>query len=196
MPPFGAGAGVALPPIRELFPEYLLHHNPAFAPALPVPIQAGSLQVEPSSFFPERPRSVLMEPAPPLPMSPRATTDTPSPVHIDSDAPRKHACNHCGKRFNRPSSLQIHMNSHTGATPYSCPYPRCGRTFNVNSNMRRHYRGHTYTESLAFTVVARAVLPLRVGDPDDTLTADPRYELRPRPRAPRMPVPVPPPPYS
>lgn len=56
---------------------------------------------------------------------------------------KKHQCPHCGKRFNRPSSMKIHVNTHTGAKPYQCPYPGCGREFNVNSNMRRHWRNHT-----------------------------------------------------
>ncbi|KAK0447027.1 uncharacterized protein EV420DRAFT_1243439, partial [Desarmillaria tabescens] len=56
---------------------------------------------------------------------------------------RKHVCTVCNRRFNRPSSLRIHANTHTGATPFQCPFPGCGRQFNVNSNMRRHYRNHT-----------------------------------------------------
>ncbi|THV03773.1 hypothetical protein K435DRAFT_605977, partial [Dendrothele bispora CBS 962.96] len=55
---------------------------------------------------------------------------------------RKRVCTFCKKRFNRPSSLRIHMHTHTGDTPFRCPYPGCGREFNVNSNMRRHYRNH------------------------------------------------------
>ncbi|KAF8638770.1 hypothetical protein AX17_001966 [Amanita inopinata Kibby_2008] len=58
-------------------------------------------------------------------------------------AGKKHICPTCSKRFNRPSSLRIHVNTHTGATPFRCPWPNCGREFNVNSNMRRHYRNHT-----------------------------------------------------
>ncbi|KAJ7747434.1 hypothetical protein DFH07DRAFT_747799 [Mycena maculata] len=55
---------------------------------------------------------------------------------------KKHVCLTCSKRFNRPSSLRIHVNTHTGATPFRCPHPNCGRAFNVNSNMRRHFRNH------------------------------------------------------
>lgn len=56
---------------------------------------------------------------------------------------KKHVCPTCSKRFNRPSSLRIHVNTHTGETPFRCPWPNCAREFNVNSNMRRHYRNHT-----------------------------------------------------
>ncbi|KAI4519284.1 regulator of mushroom formation [Schizophyllum commune Loenen D] len=59
------------------------------------------------------------------------------------DSTKKHVCTTCNKRFNRPSSLRIHLNTHTGATPFRCPWPHCGREFNVNSNMRRHLRNHT-----------------------------------------------------
>ncbi|KAJ6589215.1 hypothetical protein B0H19DRAFT_924230, partial [Mycena capillaripes] len=63
---------------------------------------------------------------------------------IDKDTGKKnHICSTCGKRFNRPSSLRIHSNTHTGAQPFRCSFPSCGRTFNVNSNMRRHFRSHT-----------------------------------------------------
>ncbi|KAJ7124286.1 hypothetical protein C8R44DRAFT_580399, partial [Mycena epipterygia] len=55
---------------------------------------------------------------------------------------KKHICPTCHKRFSRPSSLRIHANTHTGATPFHCPHPGCGRAFNVNSNMRRHARNH------------------------------------------------------
>ncbi|KAJ3753670.1 hypothetical protein EV361DRAFT_807986, partial [Lentinula raphanica] len=55
---------------------------------------------------------------------------------------KKHVCPECFKRFSRPSSLRIHGNTHSGVTPFSCPFPGCGRKFNVSSNMRRHYRKH------------------------------------------------------
>ncbi|ETW77047.1 hypothetical protein HETIRDRAFT_18791, partial [Heterobasidion irregulare TC 32-1] len=59
------------------------------------------------------------------------------------DGGKRHTCPHCSKRFNRPSSLGIHVNTHTGAKPFVCPHPGCGRAFNVNSNMRRHHRNHS-----------------------------------------------------
>ncbi|KAG2015778.1 zinc finger protein 169 [Coprinopsis cinerea AmutBmut pab1-1] len=55
----------------------------------------------------------------------------------------KYECHYCGKGFNRPSSLKIHLNSHTGEKPFACPVEGCGRSFSVLSNMRRHARVHT-----------------------------------------------------
>ncbi|BGP16522.1 hypothetical protein JCM10213_001139 [Rhodosporidiobolus nylandii] len=52
----------------------------------------------------------------------------------------KYACPHCSKRFARPSSLRIHMHSHTGEKPFSCHL--CDRAFSVQSNLRRHLKIH------------------------------------------------------
>ncbi|ORZ01340.1 hypothetical protein BCR43DRAFT_433397, partial [Syncephalastrum racemosum] len=54
----------------------------------------------------------------------------------------RYACHQCTKTFSRPSSLRIHMYTHTGEKPYKCPYPSCDRRFSVQSNMRRHARVH------------------------------------------------------
>ncbi|ETW80828.1 hypothetical protein HETIRDRAFT_18758, partial [Heterobasidion irregulare TC 32-1] len=55
----------------------------------------------------------------------------------------KYECSYCGKGFTRPSSLKIHLHSHTGERPYVCTFEGCDRTFSVQSNMRRHARTHT-----------------------------------------------------
>ncbi|KAJ7594565.1 hypothetical protein C8J56DRAFT_776159 [Mycena floridula] len=52
----------------------------------------------------------------------------------------RHECTYCGKRFSRPSGLKIHLTTHTGDKPYTCPEEGCGRAFSVRSNMRRHVR--------------------------------------------------------
>ncbi|KLO14600.1 hypothetical protein SCHPADRAFT_812259, partial [Schizopora paradoxa] len=54
----------------------------------------------------------------------------------------RYECTYCQKRFNRPSSLRIHINSHTGNKPFECTFTGCGRRFSVQSNMRRHARVH------------------------------------------------------
>ncbi|KAI0820686.1 hypothetical protein BC628DRAFT_831637 [Trametes gibbosa] len=101
----------------------------------------------------------------PLPYPPHVPARSPSTLQImhepnlptyvipagecSPDDDRRHGCGICHRRFNRPSSLRIHMNSHTGEQPFECPFPGCSRRFSVNSNMRRHYRnhreGHTFT---------------------------------------------------
>ncbi|KAJ7500045.1 hypothetical protein FB451DRAFT_1016154 [Mycena latifolia] len=87
---------------------------------------------------------------------------------------RRHVCHACGKRFNRPSSLRIHRNTHTGETPFQCPHPGCGRTFNVNSNMRRHFRNHSapgeeHSSSPSLKDVARREVP---GYPSESLNSN------------------------
>ncbi|KAJ3748982.1 hypothetical protein DFH05DRAFT_1591510 [Lentinula detonsa] len=64
------------------------------------------------------------------------------PSSSGATPPAKYECSYCGKGFNRPSSLKIHLNSHTGEKPFICPVEGCGRSFSVLSNMRRHARVH------------------------------------------------------
>ncbi|KAG0670518.1 hypothetical protein C6P45_002260 [Maudiozyma exigua] len=53
-----------------------------------------------------------------------------------------HECNLCGKRFQRPSTLETHMNVHSGEKPFSCPFLDCKKLFNARSNMLRHLKMH------------------------------------------------------
>ncbi|GHJ89071.1 hypothetical protein NliqN6_5473 [Naganishia liquefaciens] len=54
----------------------------------------------------------------------------------------RYTCEHCGKSFSRPSSLKIHIYSHTGEKPYKCTWPDCTRSFSVQSNLKRHAKVH------------------------------------------------------
>ncbi|PBK79161.1 hypothetical protein ARMGADRAFT_892512, partial [Armillaria gallica] len=55
---------------------------------------------------------------------------------------KKYICVICHKRFLRPSSLNNHINTHTGARLHQCPLLGCGKELNVKSNMLQHYRSH------------------------------------------------------
>ncbi|EIN11840.1 hypothetical protein PUNSTDRAFT_119067 [Punctularia strigosozonata HHB-11173 SS5] len=72
-----------------------------------------------------------------------STSEIPAPVPGPSTRGARYDCSYCGKTFNRPSSLKIHINSHTKEKPFQCPVEGCGRAFSVLSNMRRHARVHS-----------------------------------------------------
>ncbi|KAK0468846.1 hypothetical protein IW261DRAFT_1012034 [Armillaria novae-zelandiae] len=145
----------SLPSIHEMFPEHMLRSQPDWrrdpptvihSPPPPPPPRRDTrcslnvLRSDPSSA------SLASSTSLPYPPPPRYKTSSLSSEEDDetlAKEDKKHICTVCHKRFNRPSSLRIHVNTHTGATPFQCPFPGCGRGFNVNSNMRRHYRNHT-----------------------------------------------------
>ncbi|KAK0468841.1 hypothetical protein IW261DRAFT_1517107 [Armillaria novae-zelandiae] len=164
---------VSLPSIHEMFPEHLLRlpphmrHPPPtliISQARPPPsieepqFSFNVLRSEPASVSLEHVASSVY---PPYQLQPPRRQDYKSLSSSEDDDERgdgKHICQTCHKSFNRPSSLRIHVNTHTGATPFRCPFPGCGREFNVNSNMRRHYRNHTNNNTASFAT-ARSLSP-------------------------------------
>ncbi|KAJ6586452.1 hypothetical protein DFH09DRAFT_1143407 [Mycena vulgaris] len=70
----------------------------------------------------------------------------PSGIDLESQTEGKsrrfHLCSVCGKDFDRPSTLQTHLNIHTKEHWYACGLGECGKMFNTNSNAKRHQRTH------------------------------------------------------
>ena len=54
---------------------------------------------------------------------------------------RRHPCPRCGKRFNRPSSLKIHLNTHTGAKRELRPF-FCLLIYTTGSSRKSDLRRH------------------------------------------------------
>ncbi|KAH9928924.1 uncharacterized protein B0H18DRAFT_999406 [Fomitopsis serialis] len=145
MPRSASSECVSLPSIHELLPEHFcrpldarsLDEPRLFTKTPPVTLGRMTLPSRHLSYHANRPSQ-----PPSRDTSPRAHA-TLSPVHNadhNREDDKRHVCPFCPRRFNRPSSLAIHLNTHTGAKPFPCP--ACGRPFSVNSNMRRHYRNH------------------------------------------------------
>lgn len=76
-------------------------------------------------------------------LAPPGTLQIPMPSSSQriTKEPRNR-CPVCHKVFRRPSSLQIHLVTHTGERMYVCPWEGCNRSFSVKSNMKRHYKLH------------------------------------------------------
>nr|GAT42610.1 predicted protein [Mycena chlorophos] len=137
------GANVVLPSIHDVFPPHLL----------PPPMQHAHTTPNLSAYQGVGPPLHHLSPPPFL--GPRPVRVPPSLSEDEGDeeasdgsldpedseagrsrrrrsptnpAQRKHVCNICNRRFNRPSSLKIHQNTHSGAMRASpCPlFPSYG----------------------------------------------------------------------
>lgn len=69
------------------------------------------------------------------------TEESPSTSNNEGGGKRKHACQYCGKEFQRPYEKVKHERIHTGEKPYECEV--CGKTFRVSYSLTLHLRTHT-----------------------------------------------------
>ncbi|CAE6444425.1 hypothetical protein RSOLAG22IIIB_14098 [Rhizoctonia solani] len=67
--------------------------------------------------------------------------ETARPVKKPSKDERRR-CPICGKMFRRPSSLEDHLNVHSGDKPHMCVFKGCNVGFATKSNMKRHFLTH------------------------------------------------------
>ena len=76
------------------------------------------VDVETPYFSSHVPYRVPQSPEAPRPIITSRSLETSPPArHADQhrEDDKRHACPYCPRRFNRPSSLAIHLNTHTGA---------------------------------------------------------------------------------
>lgn len=108
-------------PVREILPDTRDRHHArdGLSPSIPREADLAHLRSPTSAIL-----SFPVSDHPVSTSSALITTDGRR-VHLRSEIPgaalqgegrgKKHQCPHCGKRFNRPSSMKIHVNTHTGA---------------------------------------------------------------------------------
>ena len=144
---------ITLPSIKHVFDGLFLNEPSKYEPTINSPIRfhrrSPSLpqicpHCHPPIQFAHRRTQSDQLPHPNQPIRhTRAHTSSGYPTTEPKlkNAHRYH-CQHCNKSFSRPSSLRIHIYSHTGEKPFQCHFQGCGRSFSVHSNMRRHLRVH------------------------------------------------------
>ncbi|KAI4158903.1 MAG: hypothetical protein L6R39_000462 [Caloplaca ligustica] len=72
------------------------------------------------------------------PLTPFSPKDSP---RFPSDL-KTHLCTYpnCGKAFNRPAKLSLHILSHTKSRPFVCPHQPCTKDFQRQSHLKHHIK--------------------------------------------------------
>ena len=71
----------------------------------------------------------------------------PTPVPCDEEeescpeSEKQYQCQYCHKRFQHPSTLNMHLKKHSDEKPFLCTY--CNKNFKRNSSLKIHARTHT-----------------------------------------------------
>ena len=158
--PRGSGPAIDSP---QSYQQHPYGNTPASAPeyayppvAAPGPQNMYHQRALPASFAPNMPTNLARAPPASGETSPvdmnaaqwqqqqhehHHYISPPAGANYHGQSSDRYVCPTCNKAFSRPSSLRIHVHSHTGEKPFLCPYKGCGKAFSVRSNMKRHERG-------------------------------------------------------
>ena len=74
-------------------------------------------------------------------------------IHHAPKGEKKHKCHLCDKKFLQPSSLKIHLRSHSGEKPYHCQL--CGKSFSISCNLKRHLFTHSGEKPFECSICAK-----------------------------------------
>lgn len=75
-------------------------------------------------------------------LAPRPSAGGAAAVWGGKRTPTTAVCSVCFKDFMYPSALTLHMRTHTGEKPFTCPHPQCDYRSTKKGNLKRHASTH------------------------------------------------------
>ena len=87
-----------------------------------------------------------------------------------------HYCHICNKGFKDRYSVNVHVRTHTGEKPFSCPL--CGKCFRQKAHLAKHHQTHAAKQQTGSTLTVNNATAVAAATPTDTLPPPPPYPGR------------------